>query len=83
MLFRSSLLDAGVVDSSGAKSAAQAAADAEEAERRRLVAMPPACPAPDAALEEGLRKAALLLVESARAERQLRERKAGIESHAL
>ena len=78
-----SLLGAGVVDDAGAKSAAQAASDAEEAERRRLVAAPPACPAPNAAREEGLRKAALLLAESTRAERLMRERKAGIESHAL
>ncbi|MFI5363346.1 MAG: hypothetical protein ACHQ49_15370, partial [Elusimicrobiota bacterium] len=78
-----SLLDAGVVDGASAKSAAAAATDAEDAGRRRLLAAPPACPASDPAREEGLRKAALLMAESARAEHLMRERKAGIESHAL
>jgi len=78
-----SLLDAGIVDAAAAKSAASAATQIEEAERLRLVASPPACPAPAAAREEGLRKAVLLLAESARAERLMREQKAGIASHAL
>ncbi len=78
-----SLLDAGVVDAAAAKSAAEAATDAEDAERRRLVATPPPCPPADATREEGLRKAVQLMAESARAERLMRERKAGIESHAL
>jgi hypothetical protein len=77
-----SLLDAGVVDDAAAKTAAKAAVDAEEAERRRLVASPPPCPAPDPARQEGLRKAVLLLAESTGAERLMRERKAGIENHA-
>ncbi|HEX4048005.1 MAG TPA: hypothetical protein VH309_09240 [Elusimicrobiota bacterium] len=76
------MLDAGVVDAAAAKAAAQAAADAEDAARRRLLAAPPACPAPDPAREEGLRKASVLLAEAARAERLMRERKAGIEDHA-
>jgi len=68
------LLDAGLVDAAAAKSAAQAAADADAATRQRLVSHPPACPAPDPARPEGLRKSALLLAEARRAESELRQR---------
>jgi hypothetical protein len=77
------LVDAGVLDGDGAKPAAQSATDAEEAARRRLLAAPPACPAADPARAEGLRKAVLLMAESTRAEHLMRERKAGVDSHAL
>ncbi|MFI5361680.1 MAG: hypothetical protein ACHQ49_06900 [Elusimicrobiota bacterium] len=76
------LVDAGVLDAAAAKAAAQAATDAEEAERRRLLAKPPSCPEADAARAEGLRKSGLLLAESTRAERLMRERRAGVDSHA-
>ena len=78
-----SLADAGVIDGGIAKTSARAAADAETSERFRLIVRPPACPVQNPAHEEGLRKASLLLAESARAERLMRERKAGIETHAL
>ena len=77
------LVDAGALDVAAAKSSAAAATGAEEAERRRLLAAPPACPPPDASRDEGLRKSALLLAESARAEHLMRESKAGVQSHAL
>ena len=72
-----SLLDAGAVEPAAAKAAAQAASDEEAAARSRLLASPPACAAPDPARDEGLRKATVLLAESSRAERALREAKAG------
>jgi hypothetical protein len=78
-----SLVGAGVVDGESAKSAAASATAADEDARRRLIAVPPVCPAADPARAEGLRKSVQLLAESARAERAMRERRAGIESHAL
>jgi hypothetical protein len=77
------LRDAGVVDGAAAKAAVESASASAEAERRRLLDKPPACPAPDPARDEALRKSGVLLAEAARAERLMREKKAGIESHAL
>jgi len=74
------LVDAGLIDGAAAKSSAQAAADEEAAARAKLLASPPACAAPDAKRDEGLRKASVLLAKAARAERALREAKAG-DSH--
>ncbi|HXT00277.1 MAG TPA: hypothetical protein VN915_06355 [Elusimicrobiota bacterium] len=79
----STLADAGLVDSGAAKTAARAAADEEANKRLALIVRPPACPPANPAREEGLRKASLLLTEATRAERLLREHRAGIENHAL
>jgi hypothetical protein len=77
------LLDAGVIDAPSAKAAAQSAADHENAAKKALLAAPPACPAPDAALDAGLRRAGLLTAEAARAERAMRENSARGESRGL
>jgi hypothetical protein len=74
-------MDAGVIDAAAAKASAQAATDEEAAARNRLLAMPPACAAPDPKRDEGLRKASVLLAEASRGERSLREAKTGRESH--
>ena len=78
-----SLADAGVLDGAVAKAAARSAVEAERAATKRLLESPRGCAPADAALDEKLRKAASLMAESARAERLMRERKPGIESHAL
>ncbi|MFI5347841.1 MAG: hypothetical protein ACHQ51_15830, partial [Elusimicrobiota bacterium] len=75
------LVDAGVVSDAAAKASAQAATDEEAAARNRLLAHPPACPAPDPKRDEGLRKASVLMAEAARGERGLREAKTGRETH--
>jgi hypothetical protein len=77
------LVDAGVVEGSAAKAAAQAATDAESAARSKLLASPPACPPADPNRAEALRKSILLMAESSRAERLMREHRGGYESHAL
>jgi hypothetical protein len=76
-----SLAGAGVVSAADAKAAARAAADAETASRRTLLASPPPCAAADPARDAGLRRAELLLAEASRAERLLREGRAGIQPH--
>ena len=75
------LLGAELAPEAEAKASAQAAADAESAERKRLLASPPACPPADAGRGEALRKASLLAAEALRAERMFREKKASGEGH--
>jgi hypothetical protein len=65
---------AGLISSGDAKAAARAATDAAARARERLLAHPPACPAAAPAHDEGLRRSSLLLAESSRAERAMRER---------
>ena len=75
------LLGAELATTAQARAAAQAAADEETAERQRLLAAPPACPAPDAGRDEALRRASALAAEALRAERAFREKKTHGEGH--
>jgi hypothetical protein len=77
------LVDAGALDSSAAKTAAQAASDAEADARKRLLAAPPACAPVDPKRDEALKKSSLLVAEAARAERVLREHNEEGLKHAL
>ncbi|MEK7382612.1 MAG: hypothetical protein AAB262_04925, partial [Elusimicrobiota bacterium] len=76
------LLAAELATSREANAAAQAATDAETAERKRLLAMPPACQVPDAGRNEALRQASLIAAEALRAERSFREKQVRGEDHA-